>query len=358
MTAEGTRSRDLRRVRRRRTAIWTAAAVAVVVVIVPVTLIGRGSDQRPTPVHPPPLTSVAPEDATGLPQGAPAGVYFLHDGALVEGDETYPTDATALSVAGSTVLLEKVGSRGRGWHSSWSILAHDHHRNRIEPLPFLDDVATVRISPDGKTFAAVTWPDGQHTRITAYDSSSRGEIAHVDLAAPYQEGTGGGQQVTLLGADVQGRYLWVDGNAVARWRTGSTPTSFPVPRAYGLLAGVMSPLGPIVQLESGDFVWSLASGKLTPAGDLSGGEQVVWSADGTKAAYAEDALDLTTGAETPFDLPSGEAFVPIAFESNASVLLDSAGGLVVRCQADTGRCERALDLRAMGGTFVFPTTLG
>ena len=85
MTAEGTRSRDLRRVCRRRTAIWTAAAVAVVVVIVPVTLIGRGSDQRPTPVHPPPLTSVAPEDATGLPQGAPAGVYFLHDGALVEG---------------------------------------------------------------------------------------------------------------------------------------------------------------------------------------------------------------------------------------------------------------------------------
>jgi hypothetical protein len=341
------RGRALQAVRRRRAALWTAvaAAVAVVAVCLPIAVAAHGGDQHPAPAH---RTSVPPSvDASGRPTLA-----YLDHGTLHAAGLTVRTGGNEILSRGGTTYVAT--SKENPW--SWSHLVD----GRLKPAsrttastdkPWLGWHGQA-LSPDGALLVVVTYPTQDTTRLIAYDTADDREIAHVDVAEPFTNWTGGGNSLTLLGIDATGRVFWVQEHIGGGkgpqtdwvWRPGhGEPSQLGEPFAsqlYGMFA--VTPAGPLV---GNAVLGEGTNGGWQAVAQLSAGSAkgAVWSPSG--AVYARRAAPpafVTTASGTTVEarLP-GALQRWIGFESETDVLgvvdTGQSAGLV-RCDVTTGAC--------------------
>lgn len=376
---------------RRRTGVLTAvaAAAAVVAVAVPVGVHLAGDDS-PTPTNPSPTqahSSAAPPSPSSpssgpsrpagsghaatsladLPQGAAPTVPYLDDGALHVGDLTLPTKADTVVARGDTVLV----SRWRDGAGSWWIL----RRGALEFVPGLKNAMPSQISPDGRLAVSLAYPDSQHTRLTVIDLVDGGTAsAPLTLNAPYATCCGGGQEVVIHGIDSNGVVYFSDRRGTFAWFPSSGEQGGATPASLGTVpAMAVTPLGLIEQgkhLTGRIVLYDASRRRLIRGPDLPVDQAFAMSPDGSLIAYGiaaqtADKLGLTatplsvrdvaTGVDTPLALPTdAESAVPVAFESDESVLIEvrAAGKgfptsrhvVVLRCATSGRTCETAADL--------------
>jgi hypothetical protein len=342
--------------------------VAALVVAVVVLATSRSRDASSTP--PPhdgqpkaPASSSAPvtpdEALDALPQGPPPAIPFLRNGNLHADGITFLTRADRLLVAGDTLLV----GRSDGDSAQWQVL----DRTDLVPVPELEDVFTPYLSPLGDVLAWTSYPDEQTTRITAWQPSTRAEVGHLDLAAPYAECCGGGQEVEILGFDLREQVYFTDRHGYQVWRPGTGAASH---RLTGVdSVAQLAPGGPVRQ--GGALGRVDAHGHWSKVADLPTDQGMVWSADGRLLAYGGDGtgavavkepptdawvLDRDTGRRTHLALPAGIPAGAVAFESDRWVLVDAVARprrhYLLRCAVSDGACERALPPGRP--TWVFP----
>jgi len=302
---------------------------------------------EPSPTDPV-VTSRQALDA--LPQGLPPKIPYLQDGDLHLDGAVVPTRADRLLTAGSTLLVGRSDVDPVRW---WIVDGLD-----LVHLPELDGVFTPSLSPTGDLLVWTSYPDKETTRITAWQPSTRAELDHVDLDAPYAECCGGGQEGEIYGIDLQDAVYWASRHGYQVWRptTGANPR-----RLSGIRAMLeIAPTGPVRQ--GGALGRTDARGRWSKLLDLPMDQGMTWSEDGKLVAYggddagtaalkqsptAEWVLDTTSGTRTRLDLPSGVAVAVVAFESDRTVLVDAIARprrhYLLRCTMADGTCERTLE---------------
>jgi hypothetical protein len=243
--------RVLQQVRRRRAALWSAAAAAVAVVVVslPLALASHHSgDERPAPAQ---RTTTTPASRTALAATEP----YVRGGILHAEGRTFRVGRSInLVSAGNTVLVGHWGKQ-----ITWRTLRD----GQLVPLPYGEGEVPV-LNPDGTLVAVSTNPTPQTTRITLYDASTDGEIAHVDLALPATCCDGG--SVQELRIDSTGTVHWLeerDSSAMPemRWRPGSRPVQ------VGDAANrVSDPISALPQSSSPAAIATFSGGRLTRDG--------------------------------------------------------------------------------------------
>lgn len=342
------RGRRLQQVRRRRTALWTAAAaaVAVVAVTLPLALAGHGTKQAPQPAHHTQTPSV-------LPSGSPVTLPYLGGHQLHADGHVLATDAdTILSRGGVTYV--RTGDDA----STWSHLV-DGRLRQVSGTPTREQPwlgwHDADLSPDGRQLTVLTYPTPDTTRVIAYRTADDREIAHVDLALAFSNWTGGGYSLSILGTDVRGQVFWVQEQAEGRkltrtdwvWRPGQgAPVQLGEPftsQPYGVFQ--VPPAGPVV----GGTLGTVDGDHWQPIGHVPGSGGGAWSPSGDTLARGGGSPALLTpstgGTITP-DLPA-PLVRWVGFESDTDVLgvvgsRDHAQ--LVRCHVDDSGCELVQDL--------------
>lgn len=339
--------RRLQQVRRRRTALWTAAAaaVAVVAVTLPLALAGHGTKQAPQPAHQTRAPSV-------LPSGSPVTLPYLGGHQLHADGHTVATDAdTILSRGGVTY----VRTGDDAW--TWSHLV-DGRLQQVSGTPTREQPWLgwhgAQLSPDGSLLVVVTYPTQNSTRVIAYDTADDTEIAHLDLPLLFSNWTGGGNLLTLLGVDAHQQAYWVQEPTAGKgpetdwvWRPGQgAPVQLGEPftsQPYGVFR--VPPAGPVL----GGTLGTVDGDHWQPVGHVPGSGGGVWSPSGDTLARGGGSPALLTpstgGTVTP-DLPA-PLVRWIGFESDTDVL-GVVGSVedaqLVRCHVHDGDCEHVQDL--------------
>lgn len=339
---------DARRTRRRRSVVAALTSAAVVVAVAAASVVGHGHSTRPvTPAAPTATPSV---DAALM---GPPTLPYLSNGAVHIDGRVVSTDAIMLASRGGTTYFED--TTGAWWHvvdgTPVKVAAADKRQRTWTGWH------EVVLSPDGRLMVVLTDPTPDTTRLTAYNTSDDREIAHVDLAVPFTNWTGGGLAIQYLGIDARERVYWSQPPNRATLRTTATwmwhpghgspvalgkPFSSPHPDEPPY---VVSPIGPVVDGVLGRIVdgrWQQIR-RLDVRADGS-----VWSPSGATVAYPGETpgfLSIGSGARTAAHLPGTGLERWVGFESGTTVLgLTTAGHghapRLVRCDVRTGACAQ------------------
>ena len=335
---EGARVHDGRRSHRRGRVLLVLAIVALVAigaVVATARPLDSSSTVHPAAPHrttPSPLSAPAPVTPTAaleaLPQGPPPAVPYLRHGVLHVDDLTVRTEANRLLVAGDTVLVGRSGEDDAHWQMLDGV--------DLVPVPELDGIFTPSLSLDGGLVAWTSYPDKRTTRVTAWQPSTRTEVAHVDLPAPYAECCGGGQEVEIYGFDLRNQVYFTDRHGYSVWR----PSSGTRPRRLSGVDAILevAPVGPVRQ--GGALGRVDADGHWSKVADLPTDQGMLWSADGRLVTYAGDGTGAVPSSSHP----------PRRGCSTTPPRVD----YLLRCAVGGGPCERALPPRMPTGSFVFP----
>ena len=166
-----TQGRSLQHVRRRRTALWSAAAaaVAVVAVTLPAALAGHHRADGPALARP---TATALPDADGVPM-TPTTLPYLDGKVLHLGPRTVTLDAaptTFVSHGDTTIYWDRKSERWwRVWTSDGSVEPFGPPRGTKE-RPW-EGWFQPTVSADGTKVAVLTHPTQDTSRITVYDAA-------------------------------------------------------------------------------------------------------------------------------------------------------------------------------------------
>ncbi len=331
--AQGRRRRDRRR------GLAAGAAAAAVAAIVGVTQVVGGPSGPAEPQPAVPSEPPSGSDPTVIP-------YWL-DGELHVGSATIPTELDQVFYAEGTTVVAAARVEGP---SDYRLVDGEG----LVRIYLSERLALAQMSRDGRVLVLLDHVSDDMRRLLAWDLERHTKIASVDVPVDVQCCDAAGE-LEFVGIDNQHRVFLTDGRTVRMWVPGGDlievrgvdPTTLIARPWPGGLAhqGTGSPSDP-----AGAFGTVDDDGVFHQVGTTSNDQVGTWSPDGeVYASYGVEQADGQIGIEyadgrppETLDLPSGEFWVPVAWESETQLVLrvvGEHGDAVVSPTEDLARCD-------------------